>query len=412
MVITFAGADLLHGGTRRAGQALAIAGTRIVALGPEVPTTGPVVDLSGFLLAPGFIDLHTHGGGGFALHTTEPEEILSYARWVTRTGTTGFLVNVVGVPEGLPERQLAAAVRAIAIAERGARPLGIYLEGPFLNPARRGAHHPSWLRPAERALAERLLRLAEGHLRVVTLAPELPGAMGVLERFVAASVTVALGHTDASYETAREAFARGARLLTHCFNAMPPLLHRAPGPLGALVECPEACGELVADGHHVLPPVMRVLVRALGPERTVVVTDAQPGAGLPPGTTFAFAGLTARVEGDLARLADGTIAGSLLTTDRALRNLVELVGVPLEQAVRMLTETPAHVLGLAGRTGRLAPGYDADLVVLDADFRVHGTVCRGRIEYASRELAERLAAAGVPNAQGTEEPASATGSVT
>ncbi len=390
MHLTLVGGELIDGGVRRTGERVVLAGGRIVAVGPDVPFCGVVVDVSDLLILPGFLDLHTHGGGGFALHTTEPEEILAYARWVTRTGTTAFLVNVVGVPDDLPERQLTAAALAITHPDcSGAEPLGIYLEGPFLNPARRGAHHASWLRSPDLSLAERLLAAARGHLRVVTLAPELPGALDILDRFIAAGVLVAIGHTEAPYEQARVAFAHGARLLTHCFNAMPPLLHRAPGPLGALVEQESAFGELIADGHHVLPVVMRVLVQALGPGRTVVITDAQPGAGLPPGTTFSFAGRLARVDPDVARLTDGTIAGSVLTMDQALRVLVESVGVPLEDAVLMLTTTPARAIGVDQRKGRLAPGYDADLVLLDRKLRVQATFCRGHLAFASTDWLAR-----------------------
>ncbi|GBD21190.1 N-acetylglucosamine-6-phosphate deacetylase [bacterium HR28] len=391
MHLTLVGGELVDGGIRRTGERVVLADGRIVAVGSDVPLCGLVVDATDLLILPGFLDLHTHGGGGFALHTTEPEEILAYARWVTRTGTTAFLVNVVGVPEDLPEPQLTAAALAITHPDgSGAEPLGIYLEGPFLNPARRGAHHASWLRPPDLSLAERLLAAGRGQLRVVTLAPELPGALDILDRFIAAGVLVAIGHTEATYEQTQIAFAHGARLLTHCFNAMPPLLHRAPGPLGALVEEESAFGELIADGHHVLPAVMRVLVRALGSGRTVVITDAQPGAGLPPGTTFSFAGCLARVDSDVARLADGTIAGSVLTMDQALRVLVESVGVPLEDAALMLTTTPARAIGVDQRKGRLAPGYDADLVLLDRELRVQATFCRGHLAFASTDWLARV----------------------
>ncbi len=403
MPVTLAGALLIDGGTQCNAAALVIDGTTIQAAGPAVSPQGPVVDATGLSVVPGFLDLHTHGGGGYALHTQDPSEIHAYARWVTRTGTTAFLVNVVGVSDGLPERELATAAAAIASARDGAEPLGIYLEGPYLNPKRRGAHHPSWLRlPAPDELA-RLLAASRGYLRIVALAPELPGAEQLLRALVAAGITVSLAHTDATYEQARRAFTAGARLVTHCFNAMPPLLHRAPGPIGALVEATEAVGELIADGHHVLPPVMRVLVRALGPHRTAVVTDAQPAAGLPPGTTFTFAGLPARVDGQVARLADGTLAGSVLTMDQALRNLIALADVPLADAVTMLTTTPARVAGVADRKGRLLPGYDADFVVLSPDLTVLATYCRGRLAYATDEWRERLARAGLLALSSAEE---------
>ena len=238
---------------------------------------------------------------------------------------------------------------------------------------------------------ERVLELSRGWLRLATLAPELPGADLLIRQLVDAGVTVSIGHTDATYEQARRAIALGIRHATHCFNAMPPLLHRAPGPLGAIVEADEVTGELVGDCIHVLPPAMRVLIRALGPNRTVVVTDAQPAAGLPEGATFSFGGLTARVAGGVARLSDGTIAGSVVTMDQALRNLVEQVGVALEDAVAMLTANPARVAGVAARKGQLRPGYDADLVILDRDLRVHATICRGRVAFATGEWCERLA---------------------
>ncbi len=391
MLLTLAGGEVIDGGVRHTGTSITIAHGQITARGPHKPSDSLVLDVSGLLLLPGFVDLHTHGGGGFSLHTKDPEEILAYSHWVVRTGTTAFLINVVGVPEGLPETELSTAAQAIARnSAAGAQPLGIYLEGPFLNPERRGAHHLHWLRQPDLNLAEQLLRALRGHRCVMTLAPELPGALALLECLQQAGVIVAIGHTNATYEQAREAFIRGARLLTHCFNAMPPLLHRAPGPIGALVEQEHAFGELIADGRHVLPPVMRILIGALGPHRTVIVTDAQPGAGLPPGTNFHFAGRPAVVEGDLARLEDGTIAGSILTMDQALRNLVRLVGISLEDTALMLSTTPARVLGLGHQKGRLLPGYDADLVLLDADLRVQATFCRGQVAYISKELLTRI----------------------
>lgn len=401
MRYTLAGALVIDGRERRPECQVVVEDNWIEAIGPEVAPAGAVIDARDALIVPGFIDVHTHGGGGFALHTESPGEIEGYARWAPRSGTTAFLVAVVGVPGGLPEQQLLAAVEAIERHSGGAQPVGIHLEGPYLNPKRRGAHHLSWLRRPDPAEMERMLELSKGWLRLATLAPELPGADLLIRQLVDAGVTVSIGHTDATYEQARRGIELGIRHATHCFNAMPPLLHRAPGPLGAIVEAEEVTGELVGDCIHVLPPAMRVLIRALGPDRTVVVTDAQPAAGLPEGATFSFGGLTARVAGGVARLSDGTIAGSVLTMDQALRNLVEQAGVALEDAVAMLTANPARVAGAASRKGQLRPGYDADLVILDRDLRVHATICRGRVAYASGDWQERLTAL-MPGGEATE----------
>jgi N-acetylglucosamine-6-phosphate deacetylase len=343
------------------------------------------------IIMPGFIDVHTHGGGGFNLHTTRADEIRDFARWAPSTGVTSFLIAVVGVPGSMPLPQLQAAVEAIEAPGTGAEPLGIHLEGPYISVAKRGAHPPAWLRLPNEAETETLLAISNGHLRLITVAPELPGAAAMIRRLVDAGVTVSMGHTDATYEQAKEAIKLGVTHVTHCFNAMRPLLHRAPGPLAALVEADWVRGELIADGVHVHPAAMYALVKMLGPERTIVITDALAGAGLAD-ATFEFAGQPAHVIHGAAHLEDGTITGSVLTMDQALRNILLMTGVSLPQTSGMLSFNPALPAQVAGRKGCLQAGYDADLTIFDQSMTLQATLCHGEVAYATDEWRDRLSA--------------------
>jgi len=394
MRFTLRDAHLIDATTDIARGAICIDGTRIEAVDRQENIPGNqdmIIDAADMIVIPGFIDVHTHGGGGYNLHTTYVDEIRSYTRWVPQTGVTSFLIAVVGVPGSIPEEQLRTAVEALDHPGKGAEPLGIHLEGPYISAARRGAHTPSWLRVPDESETEQLLAITAGYLRLLTLAPELPGASAMIRRLVDAGVTVSMGHTDATYEQAQEAIKLGVTHVTHCFNAMRPLLHRAPGPLAALARAHKVYGELIADGVHVHPGAMNALVKLLGPERTIVITDALAGAGLHD-ATFDFAGQPARVIDGAAHLADGTITGSVLTMDQALRNMLLMTGVSLQQAVGMLTLNPAHPAQVSQHKGRLKVGYDADVLIFDQAMTLQATFCRGEVAFAADEWRERLSA--------------------
>src|SRR5260370_35369145 len=334
------------------------------------------------IVMPGCIDVQTHWGGGYNLHTTDANEIRGYARWVPETGVTSFLIAIVGVSGSIPEQQLRAAIEVLNDRVIGAEPLGIHLEGPYISVARRGAHQPSWQRMPDEKETEQLLALTEGHLRLLTLAPELPGASVMIRRLVDAGITVSMGHTDANYEQAKEAIQLGVTHATHCFNAMRPLLHRSPGPLAAIAQAQQVRGELIADGVHVHPAAMDALVKLLGAERTIVITDALAAAGV-PNVDFDFAGQPARVVRGAARLSDGTLTGSVLTMDQALRNVLQMTEASLPEAVGMLTLNPAQSIKVAERKGRLRSGYDADVLIFDKALTLQATICRVPLVFAT-----------------------------
>jgi N-acetylglucosamine-6-phosphate deacetylase len=298
---------------------------------------------------------------------------------------------IVGVPDSIPEQQLRTAIEVLNCQVKGAEPLGIHLEGPYISVAKRGAHLQSWLRMPHESETEQLLAITNGHLCLITLAPELPGASAMIRRLLNAGITVSMGHTNATYEQSLEAITLGVTHATHCFNAMRPLLHREPGPLAAIAQAEEVRGELIADGVHVHPAAMYALVKMLGPERIIVITDALAAAGSEE-STFDFAGQPAKVIRGAARLSDGTITGSVLTMDLALRNVLQMTQVSLQQAVGMLTLNPARAAQVSDRKGRLQIGYDADVLIFDQSLALQATLCRGAVAFATEEWRQRLSA--------------------
>ena len=380
MLTALTGARILTPDDEIGRGAVVIEDGRILEVGEGVrpPPQAMVTELPDTTLVPGFIDIHVHGGGGFSLATPDPEEVRSYARWVAVKGVTSFLASVVADTPDEGEAYLRAAAQAAGPVANGAELLGIHLEGPFVNTVCRGALPESWLRTPDVGLFRRLVDAAGGRLRVLTLAPELAGARAILEEATAAGCVVALGHSDAGYEEAREAFAAGARHLTHAFNAMRPFHHREPGLLGAALESHAVTVELIADGVHVHPAAARLLLAAKGAANVALVTDGVAPAGLSEGV-FHTGGREARLSQGRVTLADGAIAGSAATMDVLVRNVVEWGLVPLVDAVRMASTVPARILGLEGRKGRIAPGYDADLVALDEELEVVMTWVGGRM---------------------------------
>lgn len=350
-------------------------GDRIAATGGATDAPPPAettLELRGRTLAPGFIDLHCHGGAGASVD--EGAAAIASALALHRAhGTTRSVLSLVAAPID----ELEASLRTIAqLARDDTTIVGAHLEGPFLAPERRGAHALEHLRSPDPATVDRLVAAADGHLAQVTLAPELPGAIDAIARFRAAGVVVAVGHTSADAATARAAFDAGATLLTHAFNAMPGIHHRAPGPIAAAIDDERVTIELVLDGVHVDLAVARLLLRA-APGRVALVTDAMAAAGCGDGD-YRLGSLEVTVTGGVARVvADRAIAGSTLTTDAALR-LARACGIDETVAIAALTAVPAHVLGRGGEWGVLEPGRAADVVVLDGEGRVERVWADGR----------------------------------
>ena len=320
-------------------------------------------DGGGAWLTPGFVDIHGHGGAGCAFD--DGDDAIATARAMHRAhGTTRAVLSLVTASVD----DLVARVATVArLAHADATILGSHLEGPFLDLGHKGAHTASLLRAPDAASVDRLLQAADGTLRQVTLAPELPGATDAIARFVAAGVAVAVGHTDADADAARRAFDAGATILTHAFNGMRGIHHRAPGPVVAAMGDDRVTLELIADGAHVHPDVMR-LAFAGAPGRIALITDAMAAAGSADGA-YTLGGLAVTVTDGVARLDDGgSIAGSTLTQDAALRLVTAECGVPIADAVAALTTVPAHAIGAAA--GSLAVGATADAVLLDAGLNV------------------------------------------
>lgn len=382
-------------------RALVIAADRVIA--PERDLVPGVVEIRGGriarvregrarradvtirgILAPGLIDLQINGAAGVDFATCErAADLLPVQHFLLASGVTAYLPTLISSP--LP--QLHAALRRWALfARAGAAPriLGVHLEGPYLNPSYAGAHQPDLLRSPDSAEFATLLDSAPGLVRLLTLAPELPGAAGLIDLAVRRKVAVAAGHTAATFAEAQAAFEAGVRMVTHVFNAMRPLHHREPGIAGAALADPRVVAGLIADLVHVHPSVIRMVASLKGPTRVVLVTDAVALAGGGPGGALAGRPLAVT---DAPRLADGTLAGSLGTLDQAVRNVVSL-GIPPRDALLMASAVPAWVLRRRD-LGRIAPGARGDLVAFDRRLRVRAVYVDGREAFPSGGIASK-----------------------
>ena len=346
----------------------------ISAIGEDEPPSAPgaaVTDASGSWVVPGFVDIHCHGGGGAAFTSADPEHVRQAVDAHTAHGTTTMLASLVTRP--VPE--LVEQVAALADLVRDGVVAGIHLEGPFLSAARCGAHDPAILRPPDPVSVEALLSAGRGAIRMVTIAPELEGAVPAVKRLVDAGVIAAIGHTDALAEDVVPAVDAGATVATHLFNGMRPLHHREPGPIGALLDDERVTVELICDLVHLHPTAVRLAARHAGLKRTVLITDAIAAAGVGDGV-YDVGGLEVRVVDGVPTLAGGaSLAGSTLTMDMAFRNAVNSCGLSLVEAAYATSTRGAELLGLD--TGKLQPGCAADIVVLDAELKPRDVMVRG-----------------------------------
>jgi N-acetylglucosamine-6-phosphate deacetylase len=337
-------------------------------------------------LAPAFFDVHIHGAAGHDVMEATPEALRAMGRFLASRGTGSFLSTTVTAPLDMTLRALEGLAQLINHPDtfdpenRAARPIGIHLEGPFLSHAKCGVQPTEYLLEPDLKLFDRFCEAAGGHLRLMTLAPELPGATELAAHATQRGVRVSLGHSDAKTAETRAALAAGATSATHTFNAMRPLDHREPGILGMVLTSRSLFAELVCDGIHTTPEIVDLWWRAKGPERAILITDAMAAAGMPDGE-YTLGNFAVQVANGKAT-ARGYLAGSVLTLDRALANFLAFTGAPLEQALRLLTVNPAAMTGFSDRAGSIQVGQPANLVALDAQGRLLAAFHNGELAAA------------------------------
>lgn len=360
---------------------LLITGKRISAFGIGVPpidiqqTSNRIVECSQYRLLPGFIDLHTHGAAGVDFIGASPDGLQQVSQFLAGHGVTGFLVTTWSASRQEIINTIDA-VRNVTGKEKGALILGIHLEGPFINPTRAGAQSPKDIRPAEES--EVMQYLDSGLIRQITLAPEIDENRWLISECARRGIRVSAGHTDATYSDMHTAVGLGVSQVTHTFNGMRGFTHREPGAVGAALEMPELSCELIADKIHVHPASIRLLIKAKGLQKVILVTDSTSGAGMPDGAFYIQGQKVIYARGE-ARLKDGTLAGSLLTMDIALQNLVEVTGIPIEDCWICSSKNAAAAIGLERTKGAIRAGMHADLVLLDSNMQVCKTIVQGKM---------------------------------
>ena len=362
-----------------------VEGGRITAIGhrDEVKIPEGAVDYvaSGMTVVPGFVDVHIHGAGGHDVMEATHAALDCITSTVARHGTTSILATTVTAPVDETCKSLEGIAQYIRSHEHqentglAAEILGIHLEGPFISKTRRGVHPSDSITRPSIEILDKFRAASDGLISILTVAPEVSGALDLIRATVTNGIVAAIGHTDADYEQARAAIQAGARHAVHFYNAMRPFSHRDPGVIGAVLTEPDVTAEIIADGVHVAGPAIQVLLGTKGFDTVLLASDGTAATGMPDGN-FRLGNFEVTVKDGVCRNSEGKLAGSTLTLDRALRYIVSL-GVPLIDALRMATILPARRLGLAGKKGIIAIGADADLVVLTPDLRVAGVMTRG-----------------------------------
>lgn len=364
-----------------AGKKIAFAGSRADC---QLPLDGNIVEVKDGWIWPGLIDTHIHGMAGADVMDGTPEAIRTISKNLIRFGVTGFLATTMTGELGSLVQIVKNVADQASLAEQaeptGATILGIHLEGPWINQAYKGAQNEKFVTNPTLEQVKKIYQAANGLLRTVTIAPELPGSAEVIRFLRENGVITSAGHTGAKFEQVEESIKGGLGHFTHCFNAMRGLHHREPGVVGAAMLHDELSTELIADGIHVHPAVMKILYKLKHQEKIALISDAIRATGMGEGT-YDLGGQMVNVANGEATLADGTLAGSILTLNRAVANLVTMCGIPLHQAVRMASLTPAEVIGVEKRKGKLQTGYDADLAIVNKRYEVLTTVVEGTVVY-------------------------------
>jgi N-acetylglucosamine-6-phosphate deacetylase len=343
------------------GQIVSIASQKEAAI-----PAGEVHAFPGLTLGPAFFDVHIHGSAGHDVMEATPEALLTIGKFLASRGVGAYLATTVTAPMDATLHSLNGLAKLIETAPEGALtwPIGIHLEGPFLSHAKRGVHPPDLLLAPQINVFDRMFEAAGGHVRLMTLAPELPGAGELAAHATAKGVRVSVGHSNATAAETAPVLAAGATSATHTFNAMRPLDHREPGILGVVLTRDDLFAELICDGIHTAPELVRLWWKAKGAERAILITDGMAAAGMPDGE-YMLGGFPVQVA-DGKAMANGVLAGSVLTLDRALKNFIEFTGATVEKGLRLLGANPAAMTGFSDRAGSLAVGQPANLVVVDA----------------------------------------------
>ncbi|MGO4344037.1 N-acetylglucosamine-6-phosphate deacetylase [Paenibacillus sp. MCAF9] len=335
-----------------------------------------LIDGNGQWLIPGMIDVHIHGANGFDMMDGTETSIQEVSRVCAATGCTSFLATSVSSTMDELLAMIRSVKRVVGL-EVGAKIAGLHLEGPYLNPKRKGMQNEKYLRHPDLGEMKRIFEEADGLIKMVTIAPELPGGMELLSYLKEMGVIIAVAHSDATYEEAKLAFDAGASHVTHCFNGMRPIHHRDPGLVAAAFEADHVSIQAIVDGVHLHPAIVRLMHRIKGPENMVLITDALQAMGLGDGS-YLFGGHQVTVTNGVAQLADGTLASSVVTMNEALRFTTE-TGISLLDAIQMASTTPARILGMDHKTGTIKTGLDADLVLLNELFQVEWTMIKGNV---------------------------------